>query len=355
MKLQDEKTTEIFSDLQEQNSWFVLIALIPSLISLLYSLFYWFVFEDSVSALFNFICCSCYAIAIVIDHCGRGYLARWWLMLVSVVNLIGVGAFIFGPASGTHYYFLLHPLGVFFVFTQKQFVERSSVAVIATLCFLFCHYFQGEPMVQLSHEQINSMFNLSIVSIVLSIFASMTFFGNKIVKQKQQLHDLANKDLLTQINNRRSFFSIVNQLFTDSAAANRSFAIIMLDLDNFKLVNDQHGHQVGDYVLAHIAKLIAKHNRSEDIFARYGGEEFIIALPETSLAQAKSIAERLRSLLAAEVIAVNELELTLTSSMGVAELCDQTKSLSELINCADKALYQAKCQGRDRVVYHVAA
>ncbi|MBO9492162.1 GGDEF domain-containing protein [Endozoicomonas sp. G2_1] len=355
MKAQDQGTRELFNDLQQQNSWFALVALIPSLISLLYSLLYWFVFEDQISALFNFICCLGFSISIVINHYGRGYLARWWLMLISVVNLIGISTVIFGPASGAHYYFLLHPLGVFFVFTQKQFVERSSVAVIATLCFLFCHYFQGEPMVQLSNDQINGMFNLSIVSIALSIFASMTFFGNKIAKQKQQLHELANKDLLTQINNRRSFFSNVNQLFTDSVAANRSLAIIMLDLDNFKLVNDQHGHQVGDYVLAHTAQLIAEHNRSGDVFARYGGEEFIIALPETSLEQAQSIAERLRNLLASEVIRINKLELTLTASMGVAEFSDQITSLSELINCADKALYQAKCRGRDCVVCHAAA
>jgi diguanylate cyclase (GGDEF)-like protein len=129
----------------------------------------------------------------------------------------------------------------------------------------------------------------------------------------------------------------------------------MLDIDHFKVVNDTHGHAAGDTVLRAIGELIIANVRVIDIAARYGGEEFAIVMPETDLATARPIADRLRRLLSALDIAHDEAgALSVTTSIGVAELCDADQDGHAVLARADNALYWAKRNGRNRVGVDVA-
>lgn len=123
----------------------------------------------------------------------------------------------------------------------------------------------------------------------------------------------------------------------------------MFDLDRFKRVNDAYGHAVGDQVLAGLAVRWGEELREVDLLGRYGGEEFVALLPETDLAGGRRIAERLRQVVEQTVIDTGEEPVTITLSLGVAELDEKCADLETLIERADQALYAAKQAGRNRV------
>lgn len=166
---------------------------------------------------------------------------------------------------------------------------------------------------------------------------------------KEKLDGLAHTDSLTQIQNRRSFFEISEQMLRLSQRTGETFSILMLDIDLFKKINDKHGHIVGDEILKHLTVSIKSSLRKSDIFARYGGEEFVVLLPKTDISRSLETAEKIRLIVAHNSYTDGELTLPITVSIGVAEYKGE-KKIQELIQKADIALYQAKEEGRNRVV-----
>ena len=157
----------------------------------------------------------------------------------------------------------------------------------------------------------------------------------------------AQTDELTGLKNRRAFFEHAQQLFDYCQHHHMPLCAVMLDMDHFKHINDTHGHQVGDEVLRQIGHVISRSFRAADIHGRLGGEEFAVLLPDTTLEQAQGIAGQLLEAIAVLHPAPG---LHITASLGVAEACEVGQDLHKLINAADKALYRAKDQGRNRVV-----
>jgi diguanylate cyclase (GGDEF)-like protein len=162
----------------------------------------------------------------------------------------------------------------------------------------------------------------------------------------EKLSTMAYTDSLTKIYNRLHFAHFLDAEIDKVKRYGGCFSIIFFDLDHFKDINDNYGHLVGDEILEKVTQLVAKANRSADIFARYGGEEFIILAPATNLSGASIQAERLR----------NDIENYdfktaghLTSSFGVAEFDAETDTVESILERADKALYMAKEFGRNRV------
>jgi diguanylate cyclase (GGDEF)-like protein len=172
-----------------------------------------------------------------------------------------------------------------------------------------------------------------------------------------QLERLATTDALTSILNRRAFFDRYGVEFRRSLRYGRPLAVIMLDLDDFKVLNDRWGHPFGDYVLAEMARVITSNVRESDVTARYGGEEFVLLLPETTRDAAVVVAEKLRAAVAAHEFRTNGMPPRqspaehITISAGVTGLPSAAPVDSdELVSRADRALYQAKRAGKNRVV-----
>lgn len=169
---------------------------------------------------------------------------------------------------------------------------------------------------------------------------------------QESVKQLGLRDPLTGLNNRRFF----DQRFIEEIALaqrnNAPLSCLFIDLDHFKSVNDNHGHQAGDNVLKQAAKILNDIMRTSDILARYGGEEFIILLTNTPLQTAYEIAERIRKTVATHDFIISPSEfLTITLSIGIAVL-DERKLITtsqQLIKAADKAVYDAKINGRNRV------
>lgn len=169
---------------------------------------------------------------------------------------------------------------------------------------------------------------------------------------ESQLQQMAMTDDLTGLFNRRHF---TRQGMKELGLAQRSqqpCALIMLDIDHFKVINDTHGHQAGDDVLKTLARVIGQNVREADTVGRLGGEELAVLLPNTDGEVAASLAERLRQSVEAIPHVVNGQALTVTVSLGVASLWANTDTLDTLLSRADQAMYAAKHQGRNQVMIH---
>jgi len=166
----------------------------------------------------------------------------------------------------------------------------------------------------------------------------------------QELEYLAMTDELTKLYNRRFFLDRCQREFKLWKRYKNPFSILLIDIDHFKQINDNFGHDIGDLALQFIAKALQQFVREVDTVARYGGEEFIILLPQTSAAIAKDIAERLLLKISSSELPIVSTPLKLTVSIGVSEVQPDIKDLNHLLKVVDNALYQAKWQGRNRVV-----
>lgn len=167
---------------------------------------------------------------------------------------------------------------------------------------------------------------------------------------KEKFEQLANIDELTGLYNRRYFFDNANREFNRAERHQQALAVISIDVDRFKTINDKYGHPVGDQVLVKVAQLITPTVRSEDIFARIGGEEFSILLPNTSRHESQQTAERLRHLLDNNPISItDDISLPIKISLGVSVLKAADTSFQDLYARSDIALYKAKSMGRNNV------
>ncbi|QCU89145.1 GGDEF domain-containing protein [Thiomicrorhabdus sediminis] len=166
------------------------------------------------------------------------------------------------------------------------------------------------------------------------------------------LHESNQLDALSSLTERR-FLDPIMQKETQIALQMQSrYSVIMADIDNFKLINDQFGHQVGDDVIKHVSKILKTNIRVSDYIFRYGGEEFLILLPETDLKTSIHIAEKLRQKLEQSIIETHQADksLTVTCSLGVAEFANHPDYM-QVIKRADEKLYQSKNNGKNQVSY----
>jgi diguanylate cyclase (GGDEF)-like protein len=166
---------------------------------------------------------------------------------------------------------------------------------------------------------------------------------------QKALTQAAETDMLTGVANRRSFMIAAELAFATARSTGRSFAIVMLDIDHFKAVNDVHGHGVGDDVIRDVARACKAALPEGDCFARFGGEEFIALLHVTDCGGAAAMAESLRQTVAALTFE-NDTPGAVTVSLGVAGYLASSDSLHDILNEADRQLYAAKAAGRNRVM-----
>jgi len=158
---------------------------------------------------------------------------------------------------------------------------------------------------------------------------------------------MANKDFMTGAYNRRYFFDAGEAIFLKAKRKEKAVAVTMIDIDNFKNINDTYGHDIGDLAIKEIKRVLDKNLRASDLMARFGGEEFCIILEEISEEDVKKLFEKIRKEFEANVIDVDEVEIKYTVSFGIAY--GLLGSLEEMVILSDNALYESKESGRNRV------
>ena len=193
--------------------------------------------------------------------------------------------------------------------------------------------------------------------LVFVLLVNITIFSSTLVRLVAKIRHLADRDQLTGLYNRFALNRKLAQLQQLHSRHQQPYAVLLLDLDHFKQVNDQYGHLTGDKVLKHAASLLKQNIRSEDTLGRFGGEEFLLLMPMTEQPAAEQVAGKLIQLLRQQPLQLGDTAIALTTSIGIATAQVNGPALSSetMLQQADKALYHAKANGRDQVISFGAA
>ncbi|MCM2681316.1 sensor domain-containing diguanylate cyclase [Echinimonas agarilytica] len=238
------------------------------------------------------------------------------------------------------------------------------MGIVATLCFAHVAIKLGPSALAIIISTFalllivsaSSLWGVYTVSEVQMLLPTLSIAGILIlaltgsIGNNRHLNTLAHTDELTGIANRRKWISHASQEFLRSKRYDRMMSIILIDLDFFKRINDEYGHDGGDLILQRSAKIFCNQLRDEALVCRYGGEEFAVIVPECSAQHAAIVAERMRESLSRSTVEYNNKTLKVSASFGVAEIQHTHAKLESLIKDADEALYQAKHNGRNQVM-----
>lgn len=273
--------------------------------------------------------------------------SAWALLALSAGSL--VAALLIAIIFIFLFYVLTVVLGVMSLQAGNKFAKYFLLASIFTICggVITANAVWGYiPYNEFTYRATD--IGMMIDAVLLALALAERFNINQ--SEKLLAEKMANTDPLTGLNNRRSFYKFVQPIWAMGLRSKSDTAVIMLDIDHFKLLNDNYGHALGDRVLVQLAETLQKEARGGDILARWGGEEFLIFLPKTRMVDAVAIAERMRNKICALQLVTDRAEkLSFTVSLGVASTHDGDISLDELIGEADRQLYRAKKQGRNCV------
>lgn len=193
-----------------------------------------------------------------------------------------------------------------------------------------------------------SAITLIVLLIVITYFMTLRL-ATDLRNTQARLHSMALTDELTGLNNRRQVLARLEEEFQRAVRLEESICLISLDIDHFKLINDTYGHPFGDKVLQRVAERMQNSVRPYDIIGRVGGEEFIIVAPASTSQEAVSLAERIITAIRKDAIGERHVRVTVTASAGVAVIRPDDTGVDDLLRRADRALYQAKGEGRNRV------
>ena len=188
-----------------------------------------------------------------------------------------------------------------------------------------------------------------LTPILIAVMTALGVIWLAMAQLQNELEAQSHTDSLTGLLNRRALEQIGTAAIEDARRQSAALSLIILDLDHFKSINDEHGHDGGDAALHHAARCLRENLRDVDHIARLGGEEFVAVLPGTTHARAAEIAEELRHCLSTLTVEHLSQEIRLSASFGVATMLPTDTTWLEILRRGDRALYLAKEQGRDRV------
>jgi len=197
-------------------------------------------------------------------------------------------------------------------------------------------------------DYVTKPFNLPELKARLQTGERIIVLESQLLETQKKLHEMVTRDVLTNLWSRREILQILDEEVVRSSRQKLPLGTIMIDIDNFKMVNDSHGHQIGDSVLAEIASRLAQNVRPYDKVGRYGGDEMLIVLPNCHLADLEPISKRLQSCIDRSKFKIPQTDIRITISIGAASSETMDKISSEiLIFESDKALLSAKRLGRN--------
>jgi len=246
-------------------------------------------------------------------------------------------------------------------FWKKDEYCRNCISMRAYLendTFLKLEFAEGKLLL-ITASPVTIDNNIYIVEMIKDISKTGSIINNEkssfnIENLLKEMNDVAIKDELTGIYNRRYINERLAIEINDSTIYNQSLCVIMADLDFFKNVNDNYGHVVGDWVLRDFARLISTAIRSNsDWVGRYGGEEFLIVLRNADANNAFNVAEKIRKLVEEKIFTYKDIKIKITASFGAYSIKNKKLTIDELINEADKNLYLAKNSGRNKTVINL--
>jgi diguanylate cyclase (GGDEF)-like protein len=268
-----------------------------------------------------------------------------WLSEISAL-LIYLSALLLVPDD--HMRILWYYLNLPAVFILLGRPAGIGVTVFSFVCIFVANNFISDPYS--ANELTTVVLTFIYTSLFFYAYSGRSYqFYLGMERANSQLRDLAATDPLTGLMNARAYYANCERLISGALRNKAKFAVLFIDLDHFKHINDTYGHEAGDVVLREVATCLKRNTRQSDALGRIGGEEFSMFLPDTDVAGAKQLAENLRKDIELLMPTAGGSNLTITASIGVAGNQPHHHSIEAIQREADQAMYQAKQQGRNRV------
>lgn len=247
------------------------------------------------------------------------------------------------------------PVWIFIVPAVALFInglKRGSIDIAVFVIVISVLFFYPNDALLKADYSFEFKTRLLLSFLTVSVLSALYEYSrqaalNKMMVLSTKYEQMAKTDPLTHLSNRRAALDRLQYAKNRLARNKEKLCVILCDVDHFKLINDNYGHNVGDEALIKLATLFTENIRQQDDVARWGGEEFIFILPDTSLAQAKAFSQKIHDALSHLVIPIGNQQLTLTVSMGISEVIT-TQPLEHAIKVADEYMYQAKAAGRNQ-------
>ncbi len=253
-------------------------------------------------------------------------------------------AFIF-LCGVTHFFSILN---IWHGYYYLAGIAKFATGIISVLTAIMIWRLMPKALAMPSNKQFREK-NEQLLLAQQELIQTNSELEKRVAHRTLELERLAKTDPLMGILNRGGLMECLSSELQRNQRYHHSFSVLMVDLDHFKYVNDNHGHQTGDQVLVEAAEILSKACRASDTLGRYGGEEFILLLPETHVSEAENIAERIRSDIEQHPFCKDSWgSISLTCSIGVTELHENDDQVS-LLRTVDQMLYDAKNSGRNKV------
>jgi diguanylate cyclase (GGDEF)-like protein len=278
-------------------------------------------------------------------HSGNVAVAGWAVTLIFIAVLSAYLSVWGGNNLGIIWATVIPPIAFFLL--GRSVGTLLSIVFFSYATYIVYGHVQAGVRYQLSLGGILNVVEVLIAQIMLFRFYDRTRADAmaELQASRAKLQRLASTDKLTGINNRQQFDRELMAQVSDAQTTRRPLTLLLLDVDHFKRINDEHGHLFGDRVLKELASLLSTNLRSHDVIARWGGEEFAVLMPATPITTAMTLAERLRK----KVADANLCGHSVTISGGLSGWRPGCSG-EELLGTADRALYRAKTQGRNTIV-----
>lgn len=315
--------------------------------SLFIPLFYWLGFP--VLATLNIFSVLAWAAAFLLNRQGK-YREVIILLAVEVILHAYVAVYFLGWDSGFHYYLL--PVVPFIFFNHKQTTQVIlTEALLLFIAYISLYFYTHQTGFQVDIDAgvLDALQYMNIAVNFMALGILGYFYRIASIRTEKDMERLATMDGLTRLFNRRKMREMLERERVRFERDKKPFIIAITDIDHFKKVNDNYGHDCGDYVLKEVSQLMKSCLRKQDVIARWGGEEFLIMLPETELEGAVNVFEKIRQVIAATRYRFADHEFSVTMTFGVA-VFDGSQHIDGCIKQADQALYKGKHAGRNQVV-----
>lgn len=267
------------------------------------------------------------------------------LMILTLLLVVSGG----NSNTGPLWLYLVPPVCMFLGGFKRGLIHT----LVFTACIALVLFFPNDSLLLTTYSyEFKSRLLYSFMTIIfLSAFYELSREQSyaHVEKLRDEFENQALHDQLTKLPNRRHIKEQLKHEYQRTVRSKESFSILLADVDRFKQINDQYGHDAGDQVLCSLSKRFKRSIRKQDLVARWGGEEFLFMLPTTQAKDAEDVANKIRDAVAAQPIWQNQRPVKVTISIGVAEITHKD-SIDQAINLADKRLYVAKQEGRNKVV-----
>ncbi len=271
------------------------------------------------------------------------------LLTTEVVAHTIVAVYCVGWHAGFQNYLMAAiPFTMFNSALKTKLIVLESIGIGALYCALYALSIRA-PNTTLAPALLETLYYANAVVTFAALAMTAYFFRQASARAEQRIKELADTDPLTQLPNRRKLWELLETERLRCERSGRPFFLVLADIDQFKTINDSHGHDCGDAVLRRVAGVMRRTVRKVDIVGRWGGEEFLIVLPEISLEHAIEVVERLRMGIEAAYLDFAGTRHSVTVTFGMTRY-DQDRPLDLCVKQADDALYRGKQQGRNTVI-----